>query len=196
MTTLDVGVRAEVGAQLRTYATLLPLGLHELDRAIAAEAADNPWLELIERPVRGLDNDALRIATSAPSLGEHLETQLAGRSAHGPLLRAARYIIGALDEHAYLRDDAAVVARLAHVAAVDATRAIELVQSLEPAGVAARSLGERFRLQLAEANETASLAFRVTFELDSPPSALAAEGRAIRTRRATTAAAWTVSIQN
>jgi RNA polymerase sigma-54 factor len=81
-------------------------------------------------------------------------------------------VIGSLDEHAYLREDAAQVARLAHVGVADARSAIAIVQGLEPVGIAARSLGERFRLQLAHAGETALLAFDLTFELD----ALAAEG--------------------
>ena len=167
MTTLFVGVRTELALQLRTYAALLPLRLHELDETVAREAADNPWLDLIDRPVLGLGGDEMRIAGPGPSLGDHLETQLTARGVRGALLRAAHYVIGALDEHAYLRDDPALIARLAHVGSVDAQRAIDLVQGLEPTGVAARSLGERFRLQLAECAQTASLAFKLTFELDA-----------------------------
>ncbi len=185
MTTLVVGVRTELKTQLRTYAALLPLRLHELDEAVAREAADNPWLDLIDRPVLGLGGDEMRIAAPGPSLGEHLETQLKGRGVRGALLRAAHYVIGALDEHAYLRDDAALIARLAHVGSVDAERAIDVVQRLEPTGVAARSLGERFRLQLADREQTASLAFKLTFELEE----IASEGSvAFAARRGLTVA--------
>ncbi len=171
---LDISVRTELRSQLRTYATLLPLGLKDLDDAVAREATDNPWLELVERPVAGLVADESRLAAAGPTLTEHLEAQLGGKDVCGPLLRAARHVIGALDEHAYLREEPAAIAALAHVAEFEAIHAIDLVQRLEPTGVAARSLGERFRLQLAEAGDAASLAFRITFELD----ALAAAGGA------------------
>ena len=171
---LRVGLRAELGAHLRAYAALLPLGLHDLDRVVAREADENPWLELVDRPLLGLNDGDARIAAAGPSLVEHLESQLNGRGIHGTLLRAAQYVIGALDEHAYLRDGVATIAQLAHVGDVDAMRAIEVVQNLEPAGVAARSLGERFRLQLIEAGDDASSAFQLTFELDE----LASEGTA------------------
>lgn len=170
-----MGVRAELGPRLRTYATLLPLGLGELDAAIAHEAADNPWLELVNRPLSGLADDELRtVAAPGPSLGDHLEAQLAASGARGAVLRAARYVCGALDEHAYLRDDMTTIARSADATERQAAQAVELVQRCEPTGVAARSLGERFRLQLAEAGESDSLAFALTFQLD----ALAAEGSA------------------
>jgi len=172
---LEIGVRAELGPRLRTYATLLPLGLGDLDAAIAHEAADNPWLELVNRPLSGLGDDELRtVAAPGPSLVEHLEAQLAAGGTRGAVLRAARYVNGALDQHAYLRDDVATIARYADVTEPQAAQAVELVQRCEPPGIAARSLGERFRLQLAEAGESGSLAFALTFELD----ALAAEGSA------------------
>jgi RNA polymerase sigma-54 factor len=164
MTTLSVSVGTQVGAQLRTYATLLPLGVRDLDDTIAREAAENPWLELVDRPVFGLTDGDFRIAAAGPSLAEHLLLQLEARGFFGNVLRAAQHVIGSLDEHAYLREDAAQIARLTHVGRIDAERAIELVQDLEPSGVAARSLGERFRLQLAHAGETASLAFNLTSE--------------------------------
>lgn len=172
MTTLGVTVGTQVGAQLRTYATLLPLGVRDLDDTIAREAAENPWLELVDRPVFGLTDADFRLAAAGPSLGEHLWLQLEASGVRGNVLRAAQHVIGSLDEHAYLREDAAHIARLTHVGCTDAERATALVQGLEPIGVAARSLGERFRLQLAHAGDSASLAFSLTFELD----ALAAEG--------------------
>ena len=192
MTTLAVTVGTQVGAQFRTYATLLPLGVRDLDDAIAREAAENPWLELVDRPVLGLTDADFRIAAAGPSLGEHLWLQLEARGLCGNVVRAAQYVIGSLDEHAYLREDAAQIARLTHVGSAEALRAIELVQGLDPIGVAARSLGERFRLQLAYAGETASLAFNLTFELD----ALAAEGpTAFAAQRGLTSAELSKALQ-
>lgn len=173
MSMLDIAVRAELGPRLRTYATLLPLALGDLDATIAREAADNPWLELVNRPLSGLGDDELRtVAAPGPSLLEHLEAQLAASGIRAATLRAARYVAGALDEHAYLRDDIATIARCADATPAQAAQAVALVQRCEPTGVAARSLGERFRLQLAETGESDSLTFALTFELD----ALAAEG--------------------
>ena len=167
MTMLALESRVDVDAGLRAYVALLPLGLRDLGDAIEREAAENPWLEVLERPFTTLDESTLRaVAPDAPSLVAHLEAQLAARSLPADVARAARCVIGVLDEHAYLRDDVATIAPLAGVSHAAAAAGITAAQQLEPTGVAARSLGERFRLQLAADGETASLAYAVAGELE------------------------------
>ena len=177
MTALGLDVRVHANAQLRTYVALLPLSVHALDAEIEREAASNPWLEIVDRPLAGYADDALRALASAPSLVATLEAQVAAGAATPEVKRAAIWVIGALDEHGYLRDDDTTVARLAKVSVDAAIRGREFVQQLEPCGVAARSIGERFRLQLAARDDAPQLglARALTAELD----ALATEGAAI-----------------
>ncbi len=168
MTSADLALRLETAPRLRTYATYLPLGPRELDAAVASESDTNPWLEIIERPLGGIDGDAIgRIAARGPRLWEHLEGQLTAADAGAAVGRAAEYIIGSLDPHAYLRDDLTTVSARAHVAPQDARSALELVQSFDPPGVAARDLGERFRLQLNDDGDAETLVVELTFQLEA-----------------------------
>lgn len=173
MTNMTLGTRLETAPVLQIYATLLPLGSRALDEAVGRELTDNPWLELVERPLVGLGDDVLRdVASGAPSLIDALEGQLDARSLSRAMRGAAGFVVGSLDAQAYLRETDEQIARGAGVNVREAQCVVAIVQSLEPAGVAARSLGERFRLQLARSGETQTLAFVVAAELD----ALAAQG--------------------
>ena len=163
MSGISLGVRTESAAGLRTYVTLLPLGLRALDAAIERAVVDNPWLELVERSSAGHSGDEIAaLAQTGVSLVDHLEGQLAAYAVAKDVRRGARFAIGSLDEDGYLREDAATIALCARVTPADADAAIALVQRLSPAGVGARSLGERFRLQLADAGVRSGLALRLT----------------------------------
>src|SRR6476659_370712 len=91
-----------------------------------------------------------RLQYSPASLSEHLQDQLHGYS--GPEGDLARIIAEALDETGYLTVPAEEIARMtdAPVAVVEA--AITIVQSLEPAGVGARSLAECLAIQAKAAD--------------------------------------------
>ena len=173
MSALGPALGLEAAPALRTYATILPLGLRELDAAVAYEAETNPWLEIVERPLAGRDAEEIgRLAASGPTLAEHLETQLAAREVPGALRRAGEYIVGSLDPHGYLREDLAAIAARTRVDRADVELALELVQSFDPCGVAARDLGERFRIELGAGGDMDPLALALTYELEG----LAAEG--------------------
>ncbi|MEM7211999.1 MAG: RNA polymerase factor sigma-54 [Pseudomonadota bacterium] len=85
-------------------------------------------------------------------LREHLHAQLGQISAPAAELLLAGMMVDDLDEHGYLRTELAVFAdRVA--ADPDTTHAaLSLLQSCEPTGVGARSLGECLALQLREQN--------------------------------------------
>jgi len=107
---------------------------------------------------------ALERVPVAASLAAHLHAQLALQ----PLPRReellARVIVESLDDDGYLRsglDELLGLAELEPAATrADMERALEQVQALEPAGVAARSVAECLRLQLPaiECAQTAALA--------------------------------------
>lgn len=82
------------------------------------------------------------------TLRDFLARQLTASTDDPELVRAGIEIIGNLDDRGYLRTDLEEVAGLAGVPQEKAEEALRLVQSFDPAGVAARSLKECLLLQL------------------------------------------------
>jgi RNA polymerase sigma-54 factor len=123
--------------------------LHDTARAAAT------WEDQEEAP---LENSPDREA----SLFDALCTQLHLQSVEPALAAAAEFVIGNLDAAGYLRMSEEEIADQLGVAPEVAVAAVRTVQSLEPAGIAARSLQECLALQLARieqpTGETAALA--------------------------------------
>ncbi|MEO6092760.1 MAG: RNA polymerase factor sigma-54 [Novosphingobium sp.] len=91
-------------------------------------------------------------ASVATTLAEHLERQ-AGACARDPTTAAiALYIIGLLDEAGYLTTPLGEIGAETGAGQSDVEAALALVQSLDPTGVGARSLGECIALQAREAD--------------------------------------------
>ncbi|WP_210496209.1 RNA polymerase factor sigma-54 [Microvirga antarctica] len=84
------------------------------------------------------------------SLTDHLEAQLDLATAD-PLLRdTGRYVIHSLSETGYLADDVAEIASGCGASEDAVLRALALVQSFDPPGIAARTLSECLTIQLRE----------------------------------------------
>ena len=91
-------------------------------------------------------------ADSEKTLAEHLHAQL-GPAARDPKLAfIARYLIDQLDEAGYLPESLREVAATIGVEPAECEAALQLVQTLDPTGVGARSLGECLALQAQEAD--------------------------------------------
>jgi RNA polymerase sigma-54 factor len=101
-------------------------------------------------PEDGPDLDAL--AADAPSLADHLLAQ-AGEVLPAADLPLASQIIDAIDEAGYVAADAPgeIAARLG-IAVGEVERVLGVVQTFDPTGVGARSLGECLALQAREAD--------------------------------------------
>ncbi len=89
---------------------------------------------------------------SEPSLAEHLEAQIGPVAPDERTAFVARHIINLLDEAGYLTVPLREIAGDLGVTLVDVEAALEVVQSLEPTGVGARSLSECLTLQAKEAD--------------------------------------------
>ncbi len=89
---------------------------------------------------------------AAPSLADHLEAQIGPASADPRTAFIARHIVGLLDEAGYLPVPLREAADDLGIALAEAEKALELVQSLDPTGVGARSLSECLALQAIEAD--------------------------------------------
>ena len=96
----------------------------------------------------GFDFD--RLEAGEAGLSEHLTAQLHG---HGGVLgRVAEAIVRELEETGYLDTPLSVIAERCEASITDAEAALALVQSLDPPGIAARSLEECIALQAKAAD--------------------------------------------
>jgi RNA polymerase sigma-54 factor len=114
----------------------------------------------------------------APTLVEHLQAQLGTASDDDRLRAIANLIIGLLDEAGYLPVSLREVAFEAGLPLAEAEAGLALVQSLDPAGVGARSLSECIALQAREADRYDPAMARLIDNLD-----LVARGEVARLKR-------------
>ena len=90
--------------------------------------------------------------SSECTLAEHLEEQIGPIAFSDREAFIARHIVGQLDEAGYLTVGLRDIADILGATADEVEDALELVQSLDPTGVGARSLSECLALQAKEAN--------------------------------------------
>lgn len=112
------------------------------------------------------------------SLAEHLEAQVGAASSDPRIAAIATYIIGLLDEAGYLPVNLREVAEALGIALSEAEEGLELVQTLDPTGVGARSLSECIALQAKEADRHDPCMARLIENLD-----LVARGEFARLKR-------------
>jgi RNA polymerase sigma-54 factor len=125
----------------------------------------------------GEDVDFDSFAADAPGLGDHL-LQQAGSKLDGVELAIARALIDQIDEAGYLRADILEMAMRLGVPRGQVEAVLSVVQSFDPTGVAARTLGECLALQAKEADRHDPAMARLLMNLD-----LLAEGRLPQLRR-------------
>ncbi|HEY7655039.1 MAG TPA: RNA polymerase factor sigma-54 [Methylomirabilota bacterium] len=92
-------------------------------------------------------------AAGETSLADHLLEQLRDAARDGQIRLAGEAIIGNLDDNGYLRIDLSEIVGATATALETVERALALVQTFDPPGVAARSLGECLSLQLRAATD-------------------------------------------
>ena len=96
--------------------------------------------------------DITEHGAGALSLADHLEAQVGPASPDARTAFIARHIIGLLDEAGYLPVHLREVARDLGILMAEAEAGLDLVQSLDPTGVGARTLSECLALQAKEAD--------------------------------------------
>ncbi|MFC4768373.1 RNA polymerase factor sigma-54 [Effusibacillus consociatus] len=153
--------------ELRQAITVLQFSSHELLEYLESEVSQNPVMEL-EVPdwtqvARELRDDKHRkinreqkefpiesVVRTNHSLEEHLKRQLNLVKASNKERQLASFIIGNLDPNGYLSLPVEEIASMKKCTVEEAEMALRLVQSLEPAGVGARTLEECLLLQALE----------------------------------------------
>jgi RNA polymerase sigma-54 factor len=124
----------------------------------------------------GPDIDAHGAA--AASLAEHLHAQIGACTRDAQVLFVARWLIDQLDDAGYLVQPLSEAADMLGVPVALVERALALVQTLDPTGVGARSLGECLALQAREADRYDPCMARLLDNLD-----LLGRGELARLRR-------------
>lgn len=125
------------------------------------EDDDRSWDEWLDRyeelassePVIPRDPDVEVVDTedyvgSVQSFGDYLEQQLAMMDLTEEEGRAARAVVGSLDDDGFFCVRLEEIAQIAGVSIDVARRGLEVVQQFDPPGVGARSLAEALRIQL------------------------------------------------
>jgi RNA polymerase sigma-54 factor len=115
----------------------------------------SPAAESVEKP-------SFETFLSAPvTLGDHLRSQLSVSLISDDVRYAAESIIGNLDEDGYVSASLEEVAAAGEHKPEDVEAALRVVQSLDPAGVGARSLKECLLLQIESMNGKGGVAWQI-----------------------------------
>ncbi len=115
----------------------------------------SPASESVEKP-------SFETFLPAPvTLADHLRSQLSVSLLSDELRDAAESIIGNLDENGYLSASLEEIAQMGDHSPEQIEQALKMVQSLDPAGVAARNLRECMLLQIESMNGKGGVALQI-----------------------------------
>lgn len=165
---------------LKMYQSLKILQASALDlqSLIKSELNENPMLEEIKPDSETLSLDGLESGASTPgaqkahdyllniqtqseSFEEHLQKQAAMEIKDIEILRAFLFLQNHLDERGFLEADAFECGTREGLKKQNLEKALEFMQSCEPAGVGARDYRECFMIQLRQKRQENSLAFKI-----------------------------------
>lgn len=99
--------------------------------------------------------------SATPGLASHLQWQLRHIDMNEKELDIAMFIIGNLNNHGFFQADVEDIAEYAGCDLEEAEGMLHLVQTLEPAGIAARDVRESLLLQLERLEREDSLAYTI-----------------------------------
>lgn len=146
---------------------LLSYDLRDLSAHIMQEAERNPCLEIDYGGTGGEFVEALCVARE--DFRDELRLELVLISDE-PLKKAAALLVDRLDDDGYLREELSELAHETGVPEAILARALAFLQTLEPAGIGARSIKECFLLQLARHSMQKSDAWALLTEAYVPLS--------------------------
>lgn len=165
---------------LKMYQSLKILQASALDlqTLIKSELNENPMLEEIKPDSETLSLDdlesgapnpdaqkahdyLLNIQTQSESFEEHLQKQAAMEIKDVEVLRAFLFLQNSLDERGFLEADAFERGIEEGLKKQNLEKALDFMQSCDPAGVGARGYRECFMIQLRQKKRENSLAFKI-----------------------------------
>lgn len=154
--------------ELTQAIALLQYNAQELSEFLENKALENPLLQIESGNVQAMDprfdrakpakkkvekdkqNWIEQIGKIEPYLDEHIKSQLDFKLIYSIVNgeRVLDYLIHCIDENGYLHADPAEVAARFQILPEEVDKAIQQIQSVEPAGIGARNLQECILLQL------------------------------------------------
>ncbi|MCZ0756537.1 RNA polymerase factor sigma-54 [Anoxybacillus sp. J5B_2022] len=152
---------------------LLQYSALELRSVLYEQSLENPFLEVKDGKMARLHKRALskqernwieNVSKPSDTLATYLATQLHTMSLSPKTRQIIEYLIASLDEDGYLRIDMKETAHFLAVSEVELEEIVQRLQSLEPAGVGARSLQECLLLQLQRLPVRHELAEKIVAE--------------------------------
>ncbi|PTM56619.1 RNA polymerase factor sigma-54 [Desmospora activa] len=179
----DQRMKLAMTPELRQAIQVLQYSATELVQFLQEQALENPVLEVeggggeeilawtdywrsgtVSRaPIRRDDEDRQWEAPAREeTLAEGLESQLRLMNVDQQTERIVSYLIGNLDEHGYLGLDAVQICKRFNVGIDQFQACLGVLQSMDPAGVGARSLSECLRLQLLRKPDPDPIALTIT----------------------------------
>ncbi len=169
--------------ELQQAITILQYTAHELTAFLETKEMDNPLIQLESPIVRSIDprydrvrkrkvtnpeNDQKKwleqIAEQTEGLADHLFSQLVMKALSDFQEKLVEQLIYNLDPNGYLTITIEEAAAICGTSIEEAEEILQLVQSLEPAGVAARSLQECLVLQVQRRSDAPELAIKLLTE--------------------------------
>lgn len=150
-----------VSPQLVMQSQILELSADELVERIRTELEENPALEVTEdlpsftclpqpRHETTGDLSALDLLSAPYTLADDLRLQLSGvRQLPRVKRQLCEYLIECLDDRGYLESATEEIARRLKVSTEEVEAALQVLQSLEPAGIGGRDLRECLLLQVS-----------------------------------------------
>ena len=132
-------------------------------RSISAPFSTITWIPATGAPLPNRSKSR-RSRLSSPrrvTLGDHLRSQLSVSLVSDEVRDAAESIIGNLDEDGYLSASLEEIAAAGEHQPEEVEEALQVVQSLDPAGVGARNLRECLLLQIESVNGRGGVAWQI-----------------------------------
>lgn len=148
---LKLEQKAKILQVQRLTIHMLALNAQDLADFLQEQVTDNPLLDIRYHDVRPAgdkgDKAIDNLRSRSDSLEARLMAQLRVQSLPRPQLMAAGLVIGSLDDKGFFQGDLASLGTAYHLTPEDMKKGLELVQSFDPPGIAARDLREALLIQ-------------------------------------------------
>ncbi|WP_028403373.1 RNA polymerase factor sigma-54 [Ectobacillus panaciterrae] len=153
-------LRLAMTQELRQAITMLQYNAQELTEFLYEQSLENPLIELkrSEGKRRTVENRMEIYSSNSDTLQQHLLKQLQEYVIEEKQKRILAFLVHNIDENGYLRETDEELAALLNMPIDQVCECMRIIQSLEPAGVGARTLQECLKLQLKRLQERDILA--------------------------------------
>ncbi|SFJ13919.1 MULTISPECIES: RNA polymerase factor sigma-54 [unclassified Bacillus (in: firmicutes)] len=163
----EQSLRLAMTQELRQAITMLQYNVQELTEFLYEQSLENPLIELggfdrekkkSKTTSKQTENQIEIYSVDSTTIQQHLVNQLQYYKIDEEQRKIASFIILNVDENGYLQETNEELASLLSVCIEEVNSCMELVQSLEPAGVGARNIQECLTIQLKRLQKRSTLA--------------------------------------